>query len=94
MAAKLVDGAKLYIPRKGESASSMSSDHAGVVDQSATINLNEASADQLDSLPGIGQVTAQKIISGRPYTDVQDLLTKKVVSNNVFTKIKDKVSVY
>lgn len=95
LAAKLVDGGKIYIPKRGETNISASADQgaAGVVDQTAAINVNEASADQLDSLPGIGQVTAQKIISGRPYSQIQDLLTKKVVSNSVFGKIKDKISV-
>lgn len=96
MAAKLVDGAKIYIPRKGETVIVSSTDQSstGVVDQAATININEATLDKLDTLPGIGQVTAQKIIAGRPYSEVQDLLNKKIVSNSVFGKIKDKITAY
>ena len=43
------------------------------------IDLNSASSEELDTLPGIGQVTATKIISNRPYTSINDLLTKKIV---------------
>ncbi|HSW89170.1 MAG TPA: ComEA family DNA-binding protein [Candidatus Saccharimonadales bacterium] len=94
LAAKLVDGGKIYIPKRGEHATVETGVESASTDQSATINVNDATADQLDALPGIGPVTAQKIIAGRPYADIQDLLTKKVVSNSVFGKIKEKISVY
>lgn len=57
------------------------------------INLNSASRDDLIGLPGIGEVTADKIIAGRPYVATDDLLTNKVVNKSVFAKIKDLVSV-
>jgi len=57
------------------------------------VNINTATSNELDALPGIGPTTAQKIISNRPYVSVQELLDKKAVSKNVFSKIKDKVKV-
>lgn len=95
LAAHLVDGAKIYIPALGESApvsGGSSGTETGLGSQ--TLNLNTASEKDLDSLPGVGAVTAQKIINGRPYAQVQELLDKKIVSSKVFEEIKEKVSVY
>jgi competence protein ComEA len=57
--------------------------------QSSKISINQASEQELDQLPGIGPVTAKKIIDNRPFTTIEDLLNKKVVSQSVFNKIKD-----
>jgi competence protein ComEA len=57
------------------------------------INLNSASSLELDSLPGIGPVYAGKIVSGRPYQAVSDLLTRKVIPIATYNKIKDLVIV-
>ena len=62
------------------------------IEASSLINLNSGTIDELDQLPGIGQVTANKIITGRPYSTIDELLTKKVVNKSVFEKIKDLVS--
>lgn len=56
------------------------------------ININSASMEELDTLPGVGKVTAQKIINNRPYQSIEELLTKKVVGKSVYEKIKDLVS--
>lgn len=93
LAAKISDGQKIYVPIASEKAAS-SSNPSNPSNPSALINLNTASSSQLDTLPGIGPATAAKIISNRPYTDTQELITKKVVSQKVFDQIKDKVSVY
>lgn len=96
LAAKIPDGGKLYIPRIGEAvqgASTVSDANTIQGDgQSSSVNINSASAQDLDALPGIGTVTAQKIISNRPYGDINELTTKKVVSTKVFGLIKDKIS--
>jgi len=97
LAQKLIDGYKLYIPKVGENNSTSdtnSLENGQTTDNTSTININTASADQLDSLPGVGQVIAGKIINGRPYTDMQDLLTKKIISAKVFDEIKEKISIY
>lgn len=93
MAAKLSDGAKIYIPFAGENL--IIQTQSGVGGSTASkVNINSSSQSELESLPGIGPVTASKIISGRPYQKVEDILNKKVVSKSVFEKIKDQIVVY
>jgi len=92
MAAKVSDGTKIYIPKFGESVQAAVS-NSGIAGNTGAINVNSASAQELDSLPGIGPVTAEKIISGRSYTSINDLLEKKVVSEKVFNQIKDEIIV-
>ena len=94
LAGKLVDGAKIYIPAVGE-ADSVNTTSGGEVTgrNTGSININSASESELDSLAGIGKVTAGKIIDNRPYTKIEDLLEKKIVGKSVFDKIKDKIGI-
>lgn len=96
LAAKLSDGVKIYIPKAGENVNtdSMGSTGSNVSGQSANININSASATELDTLYGVGPVTAQKIISNRPYSAIEELVSKKAVSSKVFEQIKDKITIY
>ncbi len=99
LAAKLSDGAKIYIPRVGE----LQKDATNFVQTGisagqirglpALINVNTATSVELDVLPGVGPVTAEKIISNRPYTSIDELLSKKAVTSKLFSEIKDKVTV-
>lgn len=88
LAAKLTDSAKVYVPFKGEVAGE------GTTNITDLINVNTASAKELDSLPGIGSVTSEKIINARPYAAIEELVKKKIVSQRVFDQIKEKISVY
>jgi len=86
LAAKLVDGQKIYIREKSNGqAGAMTADK---------INLNSASLSELDSLWGVGEVRAGEIVKNRPYAKVEELLTKKIVTKSVFEKIKDQITVY
>jgi competence protein ComEA len=55
------------------------------------IDINSASADQLKAIPGIGDKYSAKIIAGRPYANKSQLVSKKVLPEGVYNKVKDKI---
>jgi DNA uptake protein ComE-like DNA-binding protein len=57
------------------------------------LNVNSATREQLQQLPGIDQARADHIIARRPYRQPADLVTRKVLSQAEYDKIKDRVKV-
>ena len=76
LAAPLADGEQVLVPTLAAGGSAASSP-GGAASPSAPVDLNSATVDQLDALPGVGPVTAQKIVDYRtehgPFTSVDDL---------------------
>jgi len=96
LAQKVSDGSKIYIVFKGENQVASGGSTGAVAGTAVTrkINVNTASATELDKLWGVGPATAEKIINGRPYSSVEELKTKKILKSNVYERIKDEISVY
>jgi competence protein ComEA len=96
-ALKVADGMKIYIPEAGEDPTSH---NLGTIvatpgsssQNGAFVSVNLASKDLLDSLPGVGPVTAQKIIDNRPYRTLEDLVAKKAIGPALFDKLKNMLS--
>ena len=55
------------------------------------VDINSASPEELDKLPGVGPARAKAIIAGRPYNGKDDLTNRKIIPANVYNGIKDKI---
>jgi competence protein ComEA len=102
LAAPVHDGDQIVVPSRddpgagGSSPGSGGGSGGGGGGGGHLIDLNHASADELDTLPGIGPVTAAKIIAARnesPFTSVDQLLERKLVGQKVFDGLKPLVTV-
>jgi competence protein ComEA len=63
----------------------------GTQKAAALIDINSASAEQLQTLDGIGDARAKAIIKGRPYHGKNELVDKKIIPEGVYEKIKDRI---
>ncbi len=99
LAAKIFDGQKIYMPKKGEVPPISDASQGGSAGTAVggKINLNTATLEQLDSLPGIGQVTATKIIEYRnkcgSFKRVDELKKIDGIGNKKFDQIKDRLCI-
>jgi competence protein ComEA len=90
-AAPVRDGQRIYVPRPGETVPAGS---AGS-DAQLKIDLNHATATELEALPGIGPATAARIVrsrAGHPFARIEELQTRGLVSARVFSDIKEMVT--
>jgi competence protein ComEA len=90
-AAPIRDGQRIYVPRPGETVPAGS---AGS-DAQLKVDVNHATAAELEALPGIGPTTAARIVrsrGGHPFTRIEELQTRGLVTARVFADIKDLVT--
>jgi competence protein ComEA len=104
LAAPIRDGDEIRVPSRDDpagpvtppSAAGGAGGGAGSGSSGGLVDLNRASASELDTLPGIGPVTAAKIIAARdeqPFARVEELRERRVVGESTFGKIRDLVTV-
>lgn len=102
LAAELHDGDRIVVPSRDDPAAGAGPQASGAATGSGgggaggLVDLNSATAAELDELPGVGPVTAQKIIDARaekPFASVDELRERKVVGASTFEKLRDLVTV-
>ena len=100
LAAPLTDGTQILVPRREASGSAGSAPSAPSVDGGVTsskVNINSASAEELETLPGIGEVIAQEILDFRtengPFASVDDLLDVSGIGEVTLENVRDLVTV-
>lgn len=96
LAAHLADQMQVYVPRQGEAAPPPPNGSAP--DSPAEkININTASVEELDKLPGIGPVIAKAIIDYRtkngPFKQIEDINAVKGIGDALFEKVKEQITV-
>jgi len=92
LAATLHDGQQISVPLIGATGGGGST---GGGAGGGLVNLNTATPDELDALPGIGPVTVQKVVAARaeqPFASLEELVTRKVLTNSQLDKIRDLVT--
>lgn len=102
LAAPLHDGDQIRVPSRDDAPGASAggggggSPGGGPASAAGPIDLNRATASELDTLPGIGPATAAKILAsrdGQPFVAVDDLRTRKLVGQKTFDGLKDLVTV-
>jgi competence protein ComEA len=97
LATKLADQMQVYVPRKGEAEPPAPPDGAAPAATSEKININTASVEELDKLPGIGPAIAGAIIDYRTangsFKQIEDINDVKGIGDALFEKIKEQITV-
>jgi competence protein ComEA len=97
LAAPLTDGSQILVPRAGDKAAPPVAGEAGGAVADALINVNTASATELEALPGVGEVIAQAIVDYRtengPFASVEQLLDVSGIGDATLEDIRELVTV-
>lgn len=98
-AAFLTDGEKVYIPEKGESGTIISGITSAVGSEvtQQKININTATSEELQTLDGIGPVTAEKILTYRDrngaFQNIEDLKNVDGIGDKTFENLKEHITI-
>jgi comEA protein len=94
LAAPIGDGERIYVPKRGESPPPAAT---GAAAATGPVDLNRATAEQLDALPGVGPATAQAILDYRAqhgrFRTVEELLEVRGIGESKLADLRDKVKV-
>ena len=106
LAAPLADGQKIHVPAQGEQApeevpsgepNAPGQETPSPNESFGRVNINTANADELKSLPGVGEATATAIVKEResagPFTSPEDIMRVSGIGEKKFAKIKDLIDV-
>lgn len=102
LARQVHDEEQIYVPQKGEenppvSPPSASSSLSPSSQGSGKVNINTATVEELDALPGVGPSIAQRIIDYRttngPFQSIEGIKEVKGIGDATFEKLKDKITV-
>ena len=97
MAEKLSPNQKVYIPFEDDLKCEQikfipdTSLDTAIENNNECISINDASMDELEGLSGIGEVTARKIVSVRPYGSLEQLVEKAGITEKLFEQIKSQL---
>ena len=103
LAAELVDGQKVLVPVRqpeaeaGEAGASGAASASAASSGSALVNINLATADQLQALSGVGEATARAIVEDRevhgPFSSIEDLMRVSGIGQKKFEKLRGQICV-
>ena len=96
LAAVLSDGAQIVVPMIGASGGGGGGSGGGGGASNGLVDLNHATPEELEALPGIGPVTVQKIVAARaerPFTSLEEAVERDVLDNGQLEQIRDLATV-
>lgn len=97
LAKRLEDEEKIYIPKVGEDIEVDMTDFQSAFGEVGKVNINTCSKEELLSLPGIGEVIADRIIKyreGNPFKRIEDIMNVSGIGEKKFEGIKDMITVH